>query len=235
MTEQANKILKTYFGYNSFRNGQKEAILDIIENKDVLAIMPTGAGKSICFQVPAVIFSGITIVISPLISLMKDQVDSLNEIGIRSTFINSTLDNYEITNRINQMKSGIYKLLYIAPERLESESFIQEFANIDISFVAVDEAHCISQWGHDFRPSYSQITKFINKIKPRPVIGAYTATATEKVRDDIINLLRLRKPNIYVTGFECIVPICCLMTEWVPATRCHWVIWHWKCPSTAIL
>ncbi len=202
MLEKAQKVLKTYFGYDDFRNGQKEVINDVINNRDVVAIMPTGAGKSICFQVPAALFSGITIVISPLISLMKDQVDSLNEVGIKATYINSTLDHHEINDRILNMRTGKYKLIYIAPERLESKAFIDTLSTMNIAFIAVDEAHCISQWGHDFRSSYRKIANFINRIHPRPIVGAYTATATEKVKEDIITLLNLDRPPIYVTGFD---------------------------------
>ncbi|GAA0180588.1 DNA helicase RecQ [Clostridium sediminicola] len=202
MIENAQKALKTYFGYDSFRQGQKEVIYDVLDNRDVVAIMPTGAGKSMCFQVPAVLFDGITIVISPLISLMKDQVDSLKEAGINATFINSTLSTTEINNRMFRILSGDYKLVYVAPERLESRNFVDTLCNMNISFVAIDEAHCISQWGHDFRPSYRKVSNFIRNIQPRPIVGAFTATATEKVKNDIINLLNLNEPSIYVTGFD---------------------------------
>jgi len=164
--------------------------------------MPTGAGKSICYQVPAMLFSGITIVISPLISLMKDQVDSLSSIGIPASFINSSLSNMEVQNRIERAAEGAYKLIYVAPERLESDSFLEITRNLHISFIAIDEAHCVSQWGHDFRPGYRNIPGFISSIKSSPIVGAFTATATENVRNDVINLLNLKNPNVFVTGFN---------------------------------
>ncbi len=202
MIDNIQKILKKYFGYDSFRKGQKEIISDVINNRDVVAVMPTGAGKSICFQVPAALFEGTTIVISPLISLMKDQVDNLNEVGIKATYINSTLNSIEIKNRMSDILAGKYKLVYIAPERLESIAFVDSLKSINIPFVAVDEAHCISQWGHDFRPSYRKISRFIDSIYPHPIVGAYTATATERVKQDIISLLNLKNPSVYVTGFD---------------------------------
>ena len=202
MMNNIQKALKKYFGYNSFREGQKEVISDVINKRDVVAVMPTGAGKSICFQVPAALFGGTTIVISPLISLMKDQVDNLNEAGIKATYINSTLDSGELNRRMKDILDAKYKLVYIAPERLESVAFLDSLKSINIPFVAVDEAHCISQWGHDFRPSYRKIAGFIDSICPRPIVGAYTATATKKVKKDIISLLNLKDPSIYVTGFD---------------------------------
>jgi ATP-dependent DNA helicase RecQ len=202
MIENAREKLKKHFGYDSFRKGQEQVIEDVLNHKDVVAIMPTGAGKSICFQVPALLFPGITVVISPLISLMKDQVDSLKAVGIKATYINSSLSATEVNNRIFKMLSGDYKLVYVAPERLESKVFVDTLCNMDISFVAVDEAHCISQWGHDFRTSYRKISYFIKDINPRPVVGAFTATATEKVKEDIATLLQLRNPQVYVTGFD---------------------------------
>lgn len=200
--EQAYEVLKKYFGYDSFRTGQEKVIERILEQKDVLAIMPTGAGKSICFQVPALLLEGITLVVSPLISLMKDQVDSLIEVGISATYINSTLDAGEINNRMDQMLAGQYKLVYIAPERLESMAFKNLLQTIEVSFIAIDEAHCVSQWGHDFRSSYMRLAPFINNIYPRPIVGAFTATATEKVKEDIIALLKLREPEVFITGFD---------------------------------
>lgn len=202
MIYNIRSTLKKYFGYNSFRKGQEEAITDILEGRDVVAIMPTGSGKSVCFQIPAVIFDGVTIVISPLISLMKDQVDSLNELGIPSTYINSSLSEDEIESRIENMSDGKYKLVYIAPERLESDNFVYMLKEIKISFVAVDEAHCVSQWAHDFRPSYKRIASFISTLPKRPVVGAYTATATDAVKDDIIKLLNLMNPSLHITGFD---------------------------------
>lgn len=164
--------------------------------------MPTGAGKSICYQIPALIFEGVTVVISPLISLMKDQVDSLKEVGIEATYINSSLNNLEIEERIFNAREGLYKLIYIAPERLESDSFVRSLNNLNIALVAVDEAHCVSQWGHDFRPSYTKISNFIRKLSKRPIVTAFTATATETVRHDILNSLELQNPKVFVTGFD---------------------------------
>lgn len=202
MEESARLVLKKYFGYDEFREGQEEIINDVLNGSDTLAIMPTGAGKSICFQVPAMLFSGVTLVISPLISLMKDQVDSLNKLGIEAAFINSTLNIEEQREVMLGIVNGKHKLVYIAPERLDSEMFCGALGNINISFVAVDEAHCVSQWAHDFRPSYSKIASFINSLPNRPVVGAYTATATDAVRYDITNLLKLNQPSVHITGFD---------------------------------
>ncbi|MFX0559511.1 DNA helicase RecQ [Tepidibacillus infernus] len=202
MIEKAHQILKEYYGYDNFRGGQENIITSILEKKDTVAIMPTGAGKSLCYQVPALLFEGVTIVISPLISLMKDQVDSLEDIGIPATFINSSLSVSETNRRIDGVNQGKYKLLYIAPERLENEGFAELIIGLEISLVAVDEAHCVSQWGHDFRPSYRYISSFIKQLPQRPTIAAFTATATEEVKNDIIHLLRLYKPNLFVTGFN---------------------------------
>ncbi|WP_392486283.1 DNA helicase RecQ [Haloimpatiens sp. FM7315] len=202
MFSNSKNILKKYFGYDDFRKGQEEIIKDVLKGRDVLAIMPTGAGKSICFQVPAILFEGITIVISPLISLMKDQVDNLNELGVKATYINSSLTEKQTTDRIYGILTGMYKLVYIAPERLESSNFCALIKDVNISFIAIDEAHCISQWAHDFRTSYKKISKFIEFLDTRPVIGAYTATATEVVKNDIIKLLKLNEPKVYVTGFD---------------------------------
>lgn len=195
-------ILKKYFGYDNFRAGQEELINHILEGKDVLGIMPTGAGKSICYQVPAMILPGVTIVISPLISLMKDQVDSLNEIGIPSTYINSTLTSNEYSQTIENILYDIYKIIYVAPERLNSESFLTLLNKLNISMITIDEAHCVSQWGHDFRPSYREIANVILNLKTRPIVSAFTATATELVKDDIVNLLHLSSPFTLVTGFD---------------------------------
>ncbi|MBF8982837.1 DNA helicase RecQ [Lutibacter sp. B2] len=202
MLENARKILKKYYGYENFRKGQEEIISSILNKKDTFAIMPTGAGKSICFQIPALLLEGLTIVISPLISLMKDQVDALDSIGIKATYVNSSLDAREVQERIDQAKNGEYKLLYVAPERLQSWEFCALLKTITISLVAVDEAHCVSQWGHDFRPSYRAITELINQLPNRPIVGAFTATATEQVKEDVVKLLSLKNENVYVTGFD---------------------------------
>lgn len=199
----AVRLLKKYFGYDTFRKSQIDPIKSILSGKDTLTIMPTGGGKSICFQIPALIFKeGVTIVISPLISLMKDQVDGLNNSGISSTYINSSLDNLEIEERIYNAINGQYKLIYIAPERLESIDFCNKLKDIKISLLAVDEAHCVSQWGHDFRPSYRKIARFIESLNDRPIVSAFTATATEQVREDIIRLLKLKEPEVFINGFD---------------------------------
>lgn len=199
---QSEEILKKYFGYPEFRKGQKEIIEAISNKRDCLGIMPTGAGKSICYQIPAMMMEGITIVISPLISLMKDQVDSLNEVGISTTFINSTLSELEYNQTIQNIQYNIYKIIYIAPERLLSESFISLLNSLNISMVAIDEAHCVSQWGHDFRPSYREIKKIIANLNIRPIVVAFTATATNLVKKDIIELLGLQNPYTLTTGFD---------------------------------
>lgn len=195
-------VLKKYFGYDNFRPGQEEIINNILNGKDVLGIMPTGAGKSICYQVPAMILPGVTLVISPLISLMKDQMDSLNEIGIPSTYINSTLTSNEYSQTMENIMYDIYKIIYVAPERLNSESFLMLLNKLNISMITIDEAHCVSQWGHDFRPSYREIANVILNLKKRPIISAFTATATELVKEDIVNLLHLSTPFTLVTGFD---------------------------------
>ena len=195
-------ILKTYFGYDEFRNGQDKLIESIIEGRDALGIMPTGGGKSICYQLPAIALDGITIVISPLISLMKDQVDSLNELGINAAFMNSTLDNGEFLQILEGIRGNSYKIVYVAPERLNTDSFINLVKDIRISLVAVDEAHCISQWGHDFRPSYLEIPRFINSLKQRPAVAAFTATATKEIIKEIKRLIGLRNPIEVTTGFD---------------------------------
>ncbi len=195
-------ILKQYFGYDDFRKGQRELIDCILEGKDVLGIMPTGAGKSICYQVPALMFSGITIVISPLISLMKDQVYSLSQAGIPAAYINSSLSDMEIYKTFEYARQGSYKILYIAPERLDTPLFLDFIAYADISLVAVDEAHCVSQWGQDFRPSYLNIAAFVTQLQKRPVLCAFTATATSEVKDDILCILGLNCPKLFITGFD---------------------------------
>ncbi|MCR4902582.1 MAG: DNA helicase RecQ [Butyrivibrio sp.] len=196
------EALKSIFGYDSFREGQEKIIDDILSGRDVLGIMPTGAGKSLCYQVPALVFKGITIVVSPLISLMKDQVRGLNEAGVHAAFINSSLTEGQINKALLLASKGQYKIIYVAPERLDTYSFINFAKAADISQVTVDEAHCISQWGQDFRPGYLRIEKFISLLPKRPVVSAFTATATKKVRDDILNSLKLKDPAIMVTGFD---------------------------------
>ncbi|HWR29323.1 MAG TPA: DNA helicase RecQ [Negativicutes bacterium] len=202
MLKQARDLLGKYYGYSEFKPGQAQIITSILQGKDTLAIMPTGAGKSLCFQIPALIFDGITLVVSPLIALMKDQVDALGALGVAATFINSSLPAREVDRRINAAVRGAYKLLYVAPERLESEGCRQLLQTLKISLVAIDEAHCVSQWGHDFRPSYRNITPFIDALPHRPIVGAFTATATEEVQTDIVELLSLNAPNVFVTGFD---------------------------------
>lgn len=198
----AKQILKKYFGYDAYKPGQEKIIDAILSGKDVLAIMPTGAGKSICYQVPAMLLPGMTIVISPLISLMQDQVKVLNEAGIHAGYINSSLTDGQISKVYANASKGSYKILYVAPERLESHEFMDFTERILISMVTVDEAHCISQWGQDFRPSYLKIVDFIDRLRERPVVSAFTATATEEVKTDISCVLKLRNPKIVVTGFD---------------------------------
>lgn len=196
------EILNKYYGYNSFRKGQYEIISNILRGRDSFCILPTGAGKSICYQIPALMFNGITIVISPLISLMKDQVDNLNSNGINARYINST-QKLEVSDEIIELcKKGEVKLLYIAPEKLENEFFKRKLRLLNISQIAIDEAHCVSMWGHDFRKSYGLIAEFIDNLRIRPVVTAFTATATEVVRKDVINLLKLRNPYICIGSFD---------------------------------
>lgn len=197
-----NEVLKKFFGYDSFRKGQEILINSMLQGRDVLGIMPTGAGKSLCYQIPALMFSGITLVISPLISLMKDQVRALNEAGIHAAYINSSLTERQIVMALANAKNGQYKIIYVAPERLETGGFLDFAMNAEISMVTVDEAHCISQWGQDFRPSYLNIVKLIATLPKRPVVSAFTATATQSVKDDIICVLGLKEPDILVTGFD---------------------------------
>lgn len=202
--KEAEKILKQYYGYDHFREGQIPVIEAVLEGRDVLGIMPTGAGKSVCYQVPALMMNGITIVISPLISLMKDQVGTLNQMGVHAAFLNSSLTSGQYYKALQLAKQGRYKIIYVAPERLETESFL-DFAlseQVQISFVAVDEAHCVSQWGQDFRPGYLKILDFLDRLSYRPVVGAYTATATAEVREDILDILRLQNPYVETTGFD---------------------------------
>jgi len=201
MLDEALALLKKYYGYESFRDGQMEIIENILCHKDVLAIMPTGGGKSLCYQIPALIMDGTVIVISPLISLMKDQVDTLQQMGIPSAFINSSLSLGELRNIVHEAENNKYKLLYVAPERLESESFLQLLKNIKISMIAVDEAHCVSQWGHDFRTSYLKI-KDLRNLSESIVVSAFTATATPQVKEDIIKLIELKNHYEIITGFD---------------------------------
>lgn len=198
----ALETLKTYFGYDTFREGQEKIVEAILTNRDVLAIMPTGAGKSICYQIPALILPGITLVISPLISLMQDQVKALNDAGIHAAFINSSLTENQISKALYLAASGRYKIIYVAPERLENYEFLEFAKNVEISMVTVDEAHCISQWGQDFRPSYLKIVEFIKNLPKRPIVSAFTATATEEVKNDILCTLSLEDPEVVITGFD---------------------------------
>lgn len=198
----AIETLKTYFGYDTFREGQEKIVEAILANRDVLAIMPTGAGKSICYQIPALILPGITLVISPLISLMQDQVKALNDAGIHAAFINSSLTENQISKALYLAASGRYKIIYVAPERLENYEFLEFARNVEISMVTVDEAHCISQWGQDFRPSYLKIVEFIKNLPKRPIVSAFTATATEEVKNDILCTLSLADPEVVITGFD---------------------------------
>ena len=200
--QQALRMLETYFGYISFRPAQEAPIASLLRNEDVIGIMPTGAGKSICFQIPALCKAGLTIVFSPLISLMKDQVDGLLVQNIPAALINSTLTQAEFNKTMYEVRSGKIKLLYIAPERLGSNFFCNVLRALPIAQVIVDEAHCISEWGHDFRPSYRLIGEWLNSLPKRPIVGAFTATATKYVENDIKKLLGLDKANVYVTGFD---------------------------------
>ena len=202
MKQQALRMLETYFGYTSFRPAQEAPIASLLRNEDVIGIMPTGAGKSICFQIPALCKAGLTIVFSPLISLMKDQVDGLLVQNIPAALINSTLTQAEFNKTMYEVRSGKIKLLYIAPERLGSNFFCNVLRALPIAQVIVDEAHCISEWGHDFRPSYRLIGEWLNSLPKRPIVGAFTATATKYVENDIKKLLGLDNANVYVTGFD---------------------------------
>lgn len=201
-TDKAREILREYFGYDAFRRGQEEAVGAILSGRDALCVMPTGAGKSLCYEIPAMVLSGITLVISPLVSLMQDQVRSLNALSIPSAFCNSTLSAAEYRDVLDGMAGGAYKLVYVAPERLDSAEFCALCTHLPISLIAVDEAHCVSQWGQDFRPSYRRIAGFVASLPHRPVVAAFTATAAENVRADIISLLCLQNPFTCVTGFD---------------------------------
>ncbi len=197
-----HEILKSNFGHENFRPGQEDIIDSILKERDVLCVMPTGAGKSVCYQIPALMLPGITLVISPLISLMKDQVNALTQSGVRAAFLNSSLTPGQYHKALTLMASGAYKIIYVAPERLAVEQFPTIFSRLRISMIAVDEAHCVSQWGQDFRPSYLKIIEFVDKLPYRPVIGAFTATATREVKTDISRILRLRDPFAVTTGFD---------------------------------
>lgn len=200
--EEKQQYLKQYFGYDTFREGQEQLIDAILSGQDALGIMPTGAGKSLCYQIPALVMGGITLVVSPLISLMKDQVTSLNQAGIHAAYLNSSLTSNQYFKALGLAKQGRYPIIYVAPERLLTESFLDFALEADIRMVAVDEAHCVSQWGQDFRPSYLKITEFIERLPKRPVVSAFTATATAQVRDDIIEILKLQNAKIMTTGFD---------------------------------
>ena len=194
-----HQILKQYFGHKAFREGQEQLIDSLLSGRDALGIMPTGGGKSMCYQVPALMLPGVTLVVSPLISLMKDQVMALKHAGIPAAYINSSLTPAQLSTVYQRLRAGAYKLVYVAPERLEADGFVSAAQSLDISLLAVDEAHCISQWGQDFRPSYRKIPDFLTKLPRRPVIGAFTATATEAVRRDISAQLGLQMPCTVVT------------------------------------
>ncbi|HDR7641899.1 DNA helicase RecQ [Bacillus wiedmannii] len=202
MFTKAQELLASYFGYSSFRRGQDETIKNVLDGKDTVCIMPTGGGKSICYQIPALVFEGTTLVISPLISLMKDQVDTLVQNGISATYINSSISITEANQRIQLAKQGHYKLLYVAPERLDSMEFVDQLMDMKIPMIAIDEAHCISQWGHDFRPSYLHIHRILDYLPEKPLVLALTATATPQVREDICNTLGINQENTIMTTFE---------------------------------
>lgn len=196
------QVLKQYFGYDTFREGQETLIDAILAGKDVFGVMPTGSGKSLCFQIPALMMGGITLVISPLISLMKDQVAALNQAGVHAAYLNSSLTAAQYYKALEYAKAGRYPIIYVAPERLETESFLDFALHAKIAMVAVDEAHCVSQWGQDFRPSYLKIVEFIKRLPKRPIVSAFTATATKEVREDIIDILLLREPVMVTTGYD---------------------------------
>ncbi|WP_413381181.1 DNA helicase RecQ [Alkalihalobacillus sp. 1P02AB] len=200
--KEARLVLKDVYGYSDFRLGQKQVIEQVLQGEDTLAIMPTGSGKSLCYQIPALISEGITLVISPLISLMKDQVDALAQLGVKGTYINSTLTKKEEMNRLENLSAGVYNLVYVAPERLHHPSFMNIIKKIEISNVAIDEAHCLSEWGHDFRPSYMQIPNWLSTLTNRPTVLALTATATDEVKEDLRKHLQIPASNVVSTGYK---------------------------------
>jgi len=202
LLEQARKYLQNYFGYETFRTGQEQVIKQVLSGENSICVMPTGGGKSICYQIPALVLEGTTIVVSPLISLMKDQVDTLLEAGIHAAYINSSLSHEEVREVMYDVERGAVKLLYIAPERLDSQAFLNELRNIPVPLIAVDEAHCISQWGHDFRPSYRLISRMTELFPNTPTVLALTATATPQVREDVCRILHINEENTVMTGFE---------------------------------
>ncbi|MDD3272275.1 MAG: DNA helicase RecQ [Syntrophomonadaceae bacterium] len=202
MEVKVRQIMDQHFGFLDFKMGQEQIIDSILHSRDTLGIMPTGGGKSLCYQLPALVLPGLALVISPLIALMKDQVDALNDQGINASYINSSLNHSELYNRLDKARRGYYKLLYVAPERLESENFTDLLQELPLSLVAVDEAHCVSQWGHDFRPSYLGIGAWISSLPQRPIVAAFTATATPRVEEDIIKLLGLEQPVVFINSFD---------------------------------
>jgi len=199
---QARSVLAEHFGYRDFRPGQEAVVAAVLSGRDALAVMPTGAGKSVCYQVPAVVLPGMTVVVSPLVSLMADQVRSLKEAGIRGAFLNSSLTPAQQAEVLARAQAGAYDLMYVAPERLADPRFTAFAASASIPFVAVDEAHCVSQWGQDFRPGYLKIAEFIRMLPKRPVVSAFTATATREVKEDVLAALELQKPKMITTGFD---------------------------------
>lgn len=196
------ELLKFYYGHEQFRSGQEEIIDSLLQGRDALCVMPTGAGKSVCYQIPALMLDGITLVVSPLISLMKDQVSALTQSGVKAAYINSSLTPGQYDKVISLMTQGVYKIIYVAPERLTAEGFLQALAPMKLSLLAVDEAHCVSQWGQDFRPSYLKILEFVQRLPTRPVVAAFTATATPEVKTDIARILELEDPATITTGFD---------------------------------
>ena len=195
-------VLKQYFGHSAFRSGQEQVVDAILSGRDAVCVMPTGAGKSICYQVPAIAFGGVTVVVSPLISLMKDQVSALVQNGIRAAYLNSSLTFAQYGKVLENFKKGVYRIVYVAPERLEVPEFVEACRSVRVDLVAVDEAHCVSQWGQDFRPSYLKIADFVETLPRRPVVAAFTATATAEVKNDIEYSLKLRNAFRITTGFD---------------------------------